>query len=161
MLINLENTATVWVFQSDKKINDNDLTLIKGELGVFVSQWNTHGEALTAGFEIKDDYFVIIGVDEEKVKASGCSKDTMTRKMNEIGDVLKIDFFNRLNTIYINNNGERELVSMFKFKELVNDAVIKPNTIVYNNLIQTKEELSTQWKIMVKDSWHSSLVPIQ
>jgi hypothetical protein len=43
---------------------------------------------------------------------------------------------------------------MSDFKEFIKSNKITSETIVFNNMISTKEELETQWEVSVNNSWH-------
>lgn len=160
MLSELSNQASVWIFQANKQLTTNDCTFIQASLEKFVPEWAAHGVSLKADFNIVDNLFVIIGVDESHAQASGCSKDTLTRQIKLIGEHLGVDFFDRLAIAYENESGNIELVDMLTFKNLVQKDIIRQNTVVFNNLVTTKNELLTNWKVKVADSWHANLMPI-
>ena len=42
-----------------------------------------------------------------------------------------------------------------EFKKLAKDKSVSENTIVFNNLINTIEELNDGWEIPASESWHS------
>ena len=96
MLSELSDTASVWVFQSDRKLNDEEIAFVQKQLNVFVPEWSAHGTNLKSDYAVVENYFIIVGVDEHFAEASGCSKDSLTRAIKGIGEQLNVDFFNRL-----------------------------------------------------------------
>jgi len=158
LLSHLPNSSKIWIFQANQILNEKEMTFIHKEMSHFLVEWNAHGSSLSNGFELVDALFLIVGVDESKVVASGCSKDSLTRKIQEIGNQLKIDFFNRLNIAYLNQNNQIEIKDLSKFKAGLQNDSIRQNTIIYNNLIETKEDLEQRWKIPVKESWLHNMV---
>jgi len=160
MLNTLPNTAKVFIFQADRLLTDSDLEVINTKMKSFLPTWATHGEELTAEYSVQDNLFLIIGNDEAKVATSGCSKDSLTHAIQFIGEKLNIDFFNRLNIAYKTSSGNFELTSMIEFKSLMQKDEVTQNTIVVNNLIETKADLVSNWQIEVKNSWHKTLAPI-
>lgn len=160
MLNTLPNNAKVFIFQSDRLLNDSDILLIDTEMNNFLSTWATHGEELTSEFTVQNNLFLIIGNDEDRVATSGCSKDSLTRLVKLIGEKLDIDFFNRLNIAYKTKSGDFELTNMFNFKNMIQKDQITQNTIVVNNLIESKDDLLNSWQVEVKNSWHKTLAPI-
>lgn len=161
MLSSLSNQASVWIFQSNELLNRNQVDFIEASLNKFVPEWAAHGVSLRADFEIVKNLFVIIGVDENHAQASGCSKDSLNRHIHTIGDTLGIDFFNRLNIAYVDENSAIQLVDMVAFKALVQKDMIRQNTLVYNNLVTNKLALESEWEVKMSESWHVNLMPIQ
>lgn len=154
---NLPGHSRVWIFQSDRKLRDSEEAIIRRELDQFIPQWAAHGSNLYGGFAVQKKCFIVIGVDETKAPASGCSIDALTRVIKELGAQLKIDFFNRL-CLAVEMDAETiEIMSMEDFKRKIVDGVVNPDTIVYNNLVRNKAELDEGWRTKAKNSWHSNL----
>ncbi len=158
LLSHLPNSSKVWIFQANQILNEKEMTFIHKEVSNFLVEWNAHGSSLSNGFELVDSLFLIIGVDESKAVASGCSKDSLTRKIQEIGNHINIDFFNRLNIAYLDKNNQIEIKNLNEFKAGLQNDSIRLNTIIYNNLIETKEDLELRWKIPVQKSWLHNMV---
>lgn len=160
MLDSLAPHSRVWIFQSDRKLNVDEVNHIQIKMSEFIPTWASHGNDLYGEFSINENFFIIVGVDEKRSPTSGCSIDTLTRVIKQLGEELKIDFFNRLNITYLNSANEIELVDMGTFKNLMKKDIVGQGTWVFNNLIENKEELETKWKSRVKDSWHKNLLQI-
>jgi len=160
MLNSLLPTAKIFIFQADKFLTKSDKSTIEKEMNQFLPQWATHGSELTAAYQIVHDLFIIVGVDESKVETSGCSKDSLNHIIKKIGETIKVDFFNRLNTAYQLPNDDIKLVDLAGFKAKMKSDDIKMHTKVFNNLIETKLDLTTNWLVEVKNSWHKNLIAI-
>jgi len=46
------------------------------------------------------------------------------------------------------------IVKMNDFKEFAKANKITQETIVFNNMVTTKQELETQWEVTANNSWH-------
>lgn len=149
--------SRVWIFQADRFLNEKEIQLVNTTMNDFIPNWASHGNELFGGFELKNALFLIVGVDEEQSPASGCSIDSLTRVVKELGARLNVDFFNRLNIAYLSASGKLELVSMSTFKQLIQAGEVNENTLVFNNLVQNRGELNERWQTQVKNSWHSNL----
>jgi len=160
MLNFLPPTAKVFIFQADKFLTDSDKAIIEKEMNQFLPQWATHGSKLIAAFEIVNDLFIVVGADESKVETSGCSKDSLNHIIQKIGNTINIDFFNRLNTAYQTVNNDIKLIDLAEFKAKMKTDEIKLHTKVFNNLIETKADLESNWLVEVKNSWHKNLIAI-
>lgn len=157
MLNTLPNNAKVFIFQANRQLTSTDITVINDKMKSFLSSWAAHGKELTTEYTIQNNLFLIVGSDEDKVVTSGCSKDGLTHAIQFIGEKLNIDFFNRLSIAYKTKSGNFELVSMIDFKKMIEKDEITQNTIVVNNLIETKADLLNSWQVEVKNSWHKTL----
>lgn len=153
----LANHSRVWIYQSNRKLTDREVSEIEGNADEFIANWNAHGASLSSAFALLHHTFLIFFVDESLAKASGCSIDSSVGFVKHIEKSFNLDLFNRLNVAY-EQNGEIELTSMSNFQELLKNGDVTKNTLVYNNLVATKGEFESNWKASVKDSWHARLL---
>ncbi len=149
--------SRVWIFQTDRFLTDSECREIQLRLNEFIPNWASHGNGLNGGFKLEKNLFVIVGVDESQSMASGCSIDSLTRVIKELGISLNVDFFNRLAIAYENQQGKVEIVSMAAFKALISSNQVNYDTIVFNNLVASKEEFDQKWRTNVGQSWHANL----
>lgn len=149
----LSDSSKIWIYQSNREFSDLELEVIENKLKFFVSNWKRHGDDLKASFEIRYNQFIIIAVDEQYNNVSGCSIDASSHVFKEIEKEFQVDLFNKLNTAF--KNGKNiNVVSLVDFQKFVNEQKINPNTIVFNNMINTKKELNTVWEVSADKSWH-------
>lgn len=161
MFENLADHSRIWIYQADRNLSKDDQDHIAARMNQFIPGWAAHGNELYGGFEIREDHFLVVGVDESKSPPSGCSIDKLVRQIQMIGDELEIDFFNRLNIAYVNQQGEINLVDMQTFKEKLKRDEISRSTLVFNNLLEVKSDLKDRWKTPVANSWHKNLLIVQ
>ncbi|MVZ64877.1 ABC transporter ATPase [Sphingobacterium sp. DK4209] len=147
----------IWIYQANRFFTQPELELAQAELKDFVAEWTAHGSQLAGTAEIKYNLFVILTVDEALAQTTGCSIDKSVHLLKKIESDLQIDLFNRMLISYRDIDGHIQLVSRDVFEALYKEGVIKEDTIVFNNLIQQAEELSSKWEIPFKDSWHATV----
>ena len=101
--------ARLWVFVGDRKLSATEISWLNESLTQFVSSWQTHGKSLDAvGFVLHETALVIVA-NENAVKASGCSMDKINHLVKDAGSQLSIDFFNRMNVLLPDSEGNYEL----------------------------------------------------
>lgn len=144
----LPSHSRVFIYQSDKELNNKELSQIKNLLTDFSTNWQTHGKPVCNSFRLFN-YFICFFVDESSYTTSGCSLDSMVGLIKSIGVKFNIDFFNRNNIAFIDNM-QTKLLSINEFKDLIH-----LDMIVYNNLVKTKSEFESSWKSPVQETWLS------
>jgi len=77
---------------------------------------------------------------------------------NQVEKDFNVAFTDRMLFTYRNKNEEISIVSRKDFERLAAEAIINDETIVFNNLVGTKSELESGWKIPFAESWHKKLV---
>ena len=148
----IKTTSRVWVYQSNRVMTGHEKTVISKRLHEFTNTWAAHGQPLSASFEVRYDHFLILSVDESSHGASGCSIDSSTHIIKELGTELKIDFFNRSNFAILSNE-EIELYPINKIKSLILDGTVDETSITFNNLVEDVEAYKNRWTLPIKESW--------
>src|SRR5690554_2477584 len=153
----LPGDARIWIYQSDRKFSDIEIEEITQKTKEFVSQWTAHGSNLNAGFEIRHDRFIIFGVDQTEVPASGCSIDASVAFIQSLEEAYEVDLLDKMNVTYYTGEFIAHK-SLIDFRQMAKDKAVSLKTIVFNNLVNTKEEYETQWEVPASESWHGSFM---
>ncbi len=148
----LPDTSKVWIYQASKIIDDSMVLQITIAARNFIQSWTAHQADLKASVKIYDNLFIVFGVDESYNDASGCSIDKKVHFVKSIEQQTGLNFFDRMKVAYI-NDGSIILENMNKFSSLIESGKVNDDTIIFNNLVTTKEEFDTSWKIPFSKSW--------
>lgn len=139
----LSNDARIWIFQSNRLMSDAEQLQLINSTQQFVNEWTAHNQTLKASCVIMHNYFLIIAVDENFNQASGCSIDKAFRHVTQMGDAMKINFFDRLKVAAMHNN-EIQLFPYFDIKS-------KPDEFAdykfFKNAIENKLQLNSGWMV--------------
>ena len=101
--------ARLWVFVGDRKMSATEISWLNESLTQFVSSWQTHGKSLDAVGFVFHEAAIVIVANENAVKASGCSMDKINHFIKDAGAQISIDFFNRMNVLKPDSNGDYDL----------------------------------------------------
>lgn len=148
--------SKVWVYQSNRPFTDNEVASVQQKLNDFTAQWKAHGHQLSAKAEVLHHFFIVFTVDEASAGVTGCSIDSSVRIIKEIEQEYKVDLFDRFNMAY-RVDGKVIVTNKEDFETLVSIKKVGPNTVVFNNLVQTLEEFQTKWEVPFEQSWHSKV----
>src|SRR5690606_32223120 len=110
---------------------------IKELTAAFLSTWNAHGAELDAAYLLKYNTFLVLFVNEEQAGASGCSIDKSMQFVLSLENKYGVEFTNRLKLAYIVDD-KIVIEPMSDFTAKISSGIIDENTIVFNNLVQTK-----------------------
>lgn len=94
-----------------------------------------------------------MAVNEQLTKATGCSIDKSVELMKNIEEEFKISLFDRTKIAYFDEHKKIAITSLSKVKELVSEQKITSDTIIFDNLIQIKEQLDSQWQAKASKTW--------
>ncbi len=140
----LPDSSKVWLYQSQTEIPLDLHAEIQQKLNLFIGGWAAHGTELFGEATILENYFVVLAVDEAKVKASGCSIDTSVHFIRSLGESFQLEFFNRMHVL-IETNGIKEIVH---FSELASHS----ESFIFDPMITNLGELRRSWKIKISES---------
>lgn len=120
----------------------------------FLTQWTVHGSDLRAGYDIPYRRFIVIGLDQSLNSASGCSIDASVHFIQSLEQKFQVDLLDKMNVSY--KQGDFVAYKDLKdFKKMAKQRAVSKNTIVFNNLVNTKQEYLESWEVPASDSWHS------
>jgi hypothetical protein len=150
----LPDDARIWIYQANRSLTDEELAGLEKQISAFLEEWTAHGQQLNAGFEIKYKRFIVIGLDQSQGGASGCSIDAQVRFIQQLEKQLDIDLLDKMNVSY--KTGEFIAHKpLADFKKMAKNRSVSKDTIVFNNLVNTKSEYRDYWEVPAKESWHA------
>jgi hypothetical protein len=154
---NMPSDARVWVYQSNKELLPDEVQRIKSAGEKFIADWSAHGAALNASFDVLYNRFVIISVDEKQALASGCSIDKSVHFMQQTGQQLNLNFFDRMQVAY-KKEDKIFACTLTEFEKLAAQKNINAETVVFNNMVATKAAFDSEWEVPVKQSWQNRVL---
>ncbi len=153
----LPDHSRVWVYQSNRILDAIETIAIKKEADIFMEGWAAHGKSLLGAIEIFYDHFIVIIIDEERASATGCSIDSSFKFIQDLERGFKVSLLDRLMVAY-RKNGNILVCRIDEFEAKIKSSELNGETIVFNNLVDTKKAFDSQWEILLKDSWHRKLL---
>ena len=151
---NLPDDSRIWVYQSNRKLSDEEVSEIEIKVNAFLKQWTAHGSDLEAGFEIRYNRFIVLGLNQENASASGCSIDSSVYFIQSLEKEYGLDLLDKMNVTFYNGQFIAHK-SLADFKKMAKARSVSKNTVVFNNLVNTKLDYIENWEVPAKDSWHS------
>lgn len=151
----LPDSARVWIYAADRPLSADEQRRLIDHLSAFLNEWKAHGEPLTAACDLRHDRFLLVGVDESRAGASGCSVDALVRTLAGIEQQLSVVLLDHGPVLF--RRGDRiERVSRPEFSELVQRGEVTPDTVVFNNtLTRVSDVRAGRWETPARDSWHA------
>ncbi len=145
-------TSRVWVFQSSRPFGEQEVIEINEQLYNFYVQWQSHGTDIKGWAKLLFGQFVVVMADETASGVSGCSTDSMTRSIKSFERQYSVNFFDRLTITFLVNDKPQGL-PMNQVKYALEKSFIETDTLLFNNLVDTKEKLETEWLVPLNKSW--------
>ncbi|MDG1064438.1 MAG: ABC transporter ATPase [Flavobacteriaceae bacterium] len=150
----LPDHSRVWIYQSNRKFSDQEVILIKNQVDLFLSNWTAHGADLEAGAEVRYNRFIVLGLNQENASASGCSIDASVRFVQELQEQLGVDLLDKMNVTFY-SGAYIAHKTLLEFRKMAKNKSVSKDTIVFNNLVNTKKDYIEHWEVPAFESWHN------
>ncbi len=151
--------SRVWVYQSSRLFMMSEALHIEDLLNNFVANWQSHGAPVKGYANLFFGQFVVLMADERATGVSGCSTDSSVRLIKQIEELFKVNMFDRTTLAFMVKD-KVQMLPLAQLQYAINNSFITPDTIYFNNLVQTKDELENKWLLPVKESWLAKRVTL-
>lgn len=150
----LPDASRIWIYQANRKFSEQEVQEISALVHDFLNQWTAHGANLEAGFEIKYNRFIVLGLNQENASATGCSIDASVHFIQSLEKKYNVDLMDKMNVTFYSGKYIAHK-SLLDFKKMAKAKSVSENTIVFNNLVTNKFEYENHWEVPAKESWHN------
>lgn len=149
---NFHPDSRVWVYQSSRLFTMGEALEIEEQLKKFSSTWLSHGSPVKGAGYLFFGQFIILMADEKATGVSGCSTDSSVRLIKDIEQKFGVNMFDRTTLAFVVKD-KVQLLPLSQLQYAADNGFINADTLYFNNLVQTREELEKKWIIPVKESW--------
>ena len=150
----LPEESRVWIYQANRSFTDAEISEIESKLNTFIEKWTAHGSDLQSGYTIVYKRFIVIGLNQNLNRASGCSIDASVHFIQQLEKDYDVDLLDKMNVSY--KQGEFiAYKSLVDFKKMAKEKAVSKHTIVFNNLVNNVAEFKENWEVPASESWHS------
>ena len=149
---NFHPQSRVWVYQASRLFSMGEALEIEEMLKTFADQWLSHGVKVKGAGYLFFGQFIILLADETATGVSGCSTDSSVRLIKEIEQRFRINLFDRTTLAFVIKD-KIQMLPISQLQYASQNGFINSDTLYFNNLVQTKEELESNWIIPIKQSW--------
>lgn len=156
----LPDDARVWVFAANDVLTADAESLLLTEADTFLLQWRAHGTPLLGARELREGRFLCIAVDERAAGASGCSVDTLFRRLRELEPALGTSLIAGGQIFWRNADGVVERASREQFAAHAAGGTVGAQTRVFDVSVTTLAAWRQQFEVEVAASWHARYLPV-
>ncbi len=155
----LHPSSRVWVFQAEKELTNDQVKECEQYLIRFLDSWTSHNQQLMSFGAVYQQRFLVILVDQTQTSASGCSQDKLMHFVEELEKHFDISFLGRTQVAYRNTKDEKiRVMPLDNLKMAYQEGSVFDDTLVFDNLVDTKQKFENHWEKPLKDSWHKRFV---
>lgn len=157
---NFHPGSRVWVYQCNRLFSMGEALEIEEMLNDFASQWQSHGIPVKGAAHLFFGQFIILMADETATGVSGCSTDSSVRLIKDIEQRFTVSMFDRTTLAFVVKD-KVQLLPLSQLQYAFDNQFINSDTLYFNNLVQTKDELENNWIIPVHKSWLAKKISVE
>lgn len=150
----LPEHGRVWVFPASRRLGPEEETALLAEVDAFLDGWAAHGDPLRSGRKLVEGHFLLVGVDEDASRPSGCSIDALVNRLEALATGLGIRLVEHAPVWYRDGEDVR-VVSREAFRELAAAGAVSSGTRVFDTTLKRLDELRSRGlERPAAESWH-------
>ncbi len=147
----LSETSKIYIYPSSRKFYKDEFPIINKRVEKYLNEFST----IDSFFEIKYQRFIVIII-SDKTPLSIEQIDVLISFIQSLEKEFNLSLLDKVNVCF--KQGEYvQLKEIPDFKKLIKNRGISKKTIVFDNLINTKEEYENYWEMSAESSWISHL----
>jgi len=144
--------ARLWVYKTPRDLGQAEQKLVLERGAAFTAGWAAHGAALDACVDVLHGRFVVIAVDEEQARASGCSIDKSVGFIKELEHDLNLMLTDRMIVVY-EHDGKVRGCRLQELPGLLKEGSLTADTIVFDDLVGTVGDLRERFRVPLRATW--------
>lgn len=149
--------SRLWVFGVERSLEEAEQESFLRAVDLFLETWVAHGVPLTCGRDWRWGQFLLVAVDEASAPPSGCSIDAMVGVLKDQEHRLGVRILDKA-AVWFVADGEVQQLSRSEFARLVEEGVVGPDTVVFDNTVtRLKDARLGRWEVPARESWHQKV----
>lgn len=147
----LPETSKIYIYPSSRKFYKDEFPIINKRVEKYLNEFST----IDSFFGIKYQRFIVIII-SDKTPLSIDQIDILISFIQSLEKEFNLSLLDKVNVCF--KQGEYvQLKEISDFKKLIKNRGVSKKTIVFDNLINTKEEYENYWEMPAESSWVSHL----
>ncbi len=149
----ISNDAKVWIYPSSRKFYPTEIEEIEEKIKTFVENWKSDDENFKVSYQFLYNRFIIL-VSEDDVALTNVDIDASVAFILQLQETYKVELLDKMNACF--KQGEYVQYKDLKdFKKLLKNKAVTAKTIIFDNLVNNKEDLENYWELPIEDSWYN------
>ncbi|PWG04523.1 ABC transporter ATPase [Polaribacter aquimarinus] len=150
----IPDDAKIWIYPSSRKFYNTEIEVIENKIAAFITSWKSNDEDFKASYQFLHNRFIILFADDEKSILTNSDIDASVSFILKLQEEYEVELLDKMNVCF--KQGKFVQYKELKdFKKLLKDKAVTGKTIIFDNLITTKQDFENYWKVTVEDSWYN------
>jgi hypothetical protein len=149
----IPETAKAWIYPSSRKFYDTEIDGVHEKITSFLESWKAEDEAFQVSYKLLYNRFIVFFTDNGNAQLLNLDIDTSVMFILQLQEEYAIELLDKMNVCF--KQGEYVQYKDLKdFKKLIKNRAVTGKTIVFDNLVTSKEEFENYWEVPITESWY-------
>ena len=149
----IPDDAKVWIYPSSRKFYPNEIEKIEEKVKNFIENWKSDDANFKASYKFLYNRFIVLVADDESSPLKNTEIDASVSFILELQNEYKVELLDKMNVCF--KQGEFVQYKDLKdFKKLLKNKAVTAKTIIFDNLITTKQDFDNFWEVSIEESWY-------
>lgn len=149
----LPDTAKVWIYPSSRKFYDTEIEGLHDKIQAFLSDWKKEDTSFNVSYQLVYNRFIVFFVDDATSPLTFQELDASVAFIIGLQNEYEVELLDKMNVCF--KQGKYVQYKELKdFKKLLKDKALTGKSIVFDNLVTTKEEFENFWEVPISESWY-------
>jgi len=150
----ISGTSKVWIYPSSRKFYDNEIDGLHEKIKAFLATWKSNDENFKVAYKLEYNRFIVFFTDESSTQLMNTDIDISVQFILQLQQDYTVELLDKMNVCF--KQGEYVQYKDLKdFKKLIKNRAVTGKTIVFDNLVTSKEEFENYWEVPISESWYS------
>jgi hypothetical protein len=149
----ITNDAKVWIYPSSRKFYETEIKEVEEKIINFIKGWKSENPDFKASYQLLYNRFIVFFADDEKASLTNADIDASVTFILQLQEDYKVALLDKMNVCF--KQGQFVQYKELKdFKKLLKNKAVTAKSIIFDNLITSKEDFDNYWEIAIEDSWY-------
>jgi hypothetical protein len=149
----IPETAKAWIYPSNRKFYDTEIDGIHEKITSFLEGWKTEDETFQVSYKLLYNRFIVFFTDSPSSPLLNTDIDVLVGFILQLQQDYTVELLDKMNVCF--KQGEYVQYQDLKdFKKLIKNRAVTGKTVVFDNLVTSKEEFENYWEVPLPESWY-------
>lgn len=150
----LPETARLWIYPSSRKFYTDEIPEIEEKIQKFLKVWKEESSSFKSSYQIQYNRFIVLAVDDTSSEMTIQDIDSSVQLILQLQQDHEVTLLDKMNVCF--KQGKYVQYKELKdFKKLLKNKALTGKSIVFDNLVQTKDEYEHYWELPIEESWYN------
>lgn len=156
MLVNynkIPDNAKAWIYPSSRKFYTTEIEGLHDKITAFLSSWKKEDTDFQSAFQVHYNRFVVLFTYDPEASLTSQEIDESVAFIIQLQNEYQVELLDKMNVCF-KQGSFVQYKELKDFKKLLKDKALTEKTIVFDNLVTSKEEFENYWEVPIYESWY-------